>query len=104
MSDHANANFADMEVAAQQFQNALENCQNTGRAVDGLKVELQKAYTSSSSLTYLTKLTEWQEDFQRVEGALARMTLELANSKEDYIRQDNEAEEIANALKATLGG
>jgi uncharacterized protein YukE len=104
MSENVNAVFADMEYAAQQFQNALENCQNTGRSVDGLKVELQKAYTSSSSQIYLTKLTEWQDDFQRVEGALARMTLELANSKEDYIRQDDEAAEIANAIKAQLGG
>jgi uncharacterized protein YukE len=104
MSDNVNAVWADMETAAQQFQNALENCQNTGRAVDGLKVEVQKAYTSSSSGIYLTKLTEWQEDFQRVEGALARMTLELAETNKDYIRIDNEAEEIAAAIKAQLGG
>jgi hypothetical protein len=104
MSENVNAVWADMATAAQQFQNALENCQNTGRAVDNLKVEVQKAYTSSSSGIYLTKLTEWQDDFQRVEGALARMTLELAETNKDYIRIDNEAEEIAAAIKAQLGG
>jgi uncharacterized protein YukE len=101
---NVNAVFADMEVAAQQFQNALENCQNTRNAVEGLKLEVQKAYTSSSSGIYLTKLTEWQDDFQRVEGALARMTLELAETNKDYKRQDDEAAEIASAIRLQLGG
>jgi uncharacterized protein YukE len=99
-----NADFADMKVAAEQFQNALENCQNTGQAVEGLKTQLMQAYTSSSSETYLPKLAAWQADLQKVEGALARMTLELAETNKDYVRIDDEAAEIANAIQAQLGG
>jgi uncharacterized protein YukE len=101
---NVNANFADMKIAGQEFQNALESCQATGAAVESLKTELQTAYASTSSQTYLPKLIEWQSDFTRVEGALARMTLELAETNKDYIKSDDEAAEIAAAIKAQLGG
>jgi uncharacterized protein YukE len=98
------ADFKKMEVAAQEFQNALERCQETKNKVAELEARVPKVYSSSSAPAYMAKLKEWQADFQRVEGALARMTLELAEANKDYIRIEKESEEIANAIKAQLSG
>lgn len=104
MANHVNAQFADMGVAHQAFQNALKQCQDAQTRVDDIKNQLATAYTGEAGNTMTQKMTDWQTDFDLVKGALARMTLELADSKVDYQKQEDQNTEIAQAINSVLNG
>jgi hypothetical protein len=104
MADYSQANFADMGVAHQAFQDAVERCGQIQTEVDGCKADLATAYTGGAANALQTKMTDWQNDFTLVKGALARMTLELSDSKVDYQKQEDVNAEIAAAIASTLNG
>jgi hypothetical protein len=102
---NSQANFADMRAAGEQFQNALEECQRIQGAVDGTKTSLARSYygdENSSSAIFYGKFTQWQQDFDVVRGALARMVLELADANSNYEKQEDVNKEIAAAISAQL--
>jgi len=103
-ANRSQASFADMGVAHEEFQNAVEQCQRIQTEVDVCNGELAKAYTGGAASALQTKMTDWQNDFTLVKGALSRMTLELADSKVDYQKQEDVNKEIADAIASTLAG
>jgi hypothetical protein len=102
---NSQANFGDMRSAGEQFQHALQECQKIQNAIDTTKTSLGTNFygdENSSATAFFGKFTLWQQDFDLVKGALARMVLELADATSNYEKQEDLNKEIAGAIAAQL--
>lgn len=107
MATNTQGSFNDLQVAHDAFQDALKKCTDAQIGFQDNQGTLRTVYNGgadSSSAVFQQKMKDWDAQFTLVKGALARMTLELANSTEDYQKNEDVNAEIAAAITSKLVG
>jgi WXG100 family type VII secretion target len=89
--------FSSMEVAYQHFDDAVAECNRHKGLVETEEQNLRGGYGGPSADQFLAKVDKWQEHFDKVIAALARVRDVLKENKDTAVTQeDNNVGDVNN--------
>jgi len=93
-----------MTHAAQLFQDASSQSTNQLSSINAEMASLQATWTGAASVRFSQAMNSWEDNFMVIIRKLNGMIEAMGGNAQDYVKQADEAANLASAWSAGLDG